>query len=346
MDEGGELCGEPLLRGTQERLLGDRGLELGDLLARQEGEPLEVLDDVGVGRVHEVLVPDVRRGELGVEPQAAAAGGLTELGAVGRGDQRDRHCMRAAGFHLADQVDAAEDVAPLIGAADLEYAPVPAVQLEVVVGLQQQVAELGVADAIRFQTTLDRLARQHHVDREVLADVPQEVDGGELADPVEVVDQHRGGGGLVDRDETLQLPDDLVGPAGHGVGGIHGALADVAGIADEAGRSAGEHDGTMAGHLEATQGQQRHQVTGVQAGGGGVEARVQRDRPFGEDGTQCVGVGRLADQAAPGQLVEEVGIHGGAHLSPASPVSSRCSSSPTLRASAISMFGMPRSSIA
>jgi hypothetical protein len=47
-----------------------------------------------------------------------------------------------------DEVDAREDVAPLVGAADLELAALVAVQVVVVVGLQEHVAELGVGDAV------------------------------------------------------------------------------------------------------------------------------------------------------------------------------------------------------
>ena len=49
---------------------------------------------------------------------------------------------------LADQIDAGGDVAPLIAAAHLQRAAVAIEQLEKVVRLQQQVAELGVRNAV------------------------------------------------------------------------------------------------------------------------------------------------------------------------------------------------------
>ncbi|CFE46322.1 Uncharacterised protein [Mycobacterium tuberculosis] len=72
---------------------------------------------------------------------------------------------------LAHQPDAGNDVAPLICTTDLQRAAVAPVQFDVVVGLQQQVAEFGVRDPLPRQTPPDGVAGQHHVDREVLADI-------------------------------------------------------------------------------------------------------------------------------------------------------------------------------
>ena len=70
----------------------------------------------------------------------------------------------------------------------LEKAAVAVEQGHVVVGLQQHVAELGVRDPTG-QPALDRLLGEHVVDAEVLADVPHEVDGAYLFEPVRVIDQ-------------------------------------------------------------------------------------------------------------------------------------------------------------
>ena len=58
--------------------------QLVEFFAIKEREPAQVADDIGVSGVHEVLVPGVRRGHLGVQPQASATGRLTELLAVRR----------------------------------------------------------------------------------------------------------------------------------------------------------------------------------------------------------------------------------------------------------------------
>ena len=80
-----------------------------------------------------------------------------------------------AAAQLADQIDAGGDVAPLIAAAHLQTAAVAIEQLQEVVGLQQQVAELGERDAfLALEPPVHRLLLQHVVDGEVLAGVAQE----------------------------------------------------------------------------------------------------------------------------------------------------------------------------
>ena len=65
--------------------------------------------------------------------------------------------------------------------------------------------------------------------------------------------------------------------------------------------------GRWPGQLEAAQGQQLHQVADVQRRRGRVEAAIERDRPCGQRRAQLVDVGGLRDQAAPGEVVEDVG---------------------------------------
>ena len=89
-----------------------------------------------------------------------------------------------------DQVDAGDDVAPLVGSADLDRAAEVVVQPQVVVGLQQHVAELGERDAVLgVDPHLDALAGEHLVDRDVLADVAQELEDRDRLRPVAVVDE-------------------------------------------------------------------------------------------------------------------------------------------------------------
>ncbi len=185
-------------------------------------------------------------------------------------------CTVAPGL-LPDQPDAGDDVAPLVGAADLQCAAVALVQLDEVVGLQQHVAELGVGDALALEASPHRVAVEHDVDREVLADVAQELDRRHLRGPGQVVLDDGAGGRLVELDEPLELAADPVGPLGDGVGGVERALAGLARIADHAGRAAGQHDRPMSGLLKPPQRQQRHQMAGVQARRGGVEARIDGD---------------------------------------------------------------------
>ena len=97
----------------------------------------------------------------------------------------DRHAVSAA-----DEVDARKDVAPLVGAADLQLATVVLVQPPVVVGLQQHVRELGVRDAVlALDPGADRLAGEHLVDGDVLADVAEEGQQRDVTGPLVVVDE-------------------------------------------------------------------------------------------------------------------------------------------------------------
>ena len=95
------------------------------------------------------------------------------------------------------------------------------------------------------------------------------------------------------------------GPVRDGVSCIEGAFTGVAGIADHSGRSAGEHDRPVSGLLKAPQGEQWHQMAGMQARSGRVESRVHGHDARGEVRRQCVAIGRLGDQAPPVKLLED-----------------------------------------
>ena len=125
-------------------------------------------------------------------------------------DERRGQGVDARAVGPTDQLDAGGDVAPLVAAAGLQDAAVAAVQLEVVERLQQHVAELGVADA-GLEPAADDVAGQHPVDREVLADVAEEVERAERLGPVEVVDD-RGRVVAVEVDEAGDLVADAARP--------------------------------------------------------------------------------------------------------------------------------------
>jgi hypothetical protein len=71
----------------------------------------------------------------------------------------------------------------------------------------------------------------------------------------------------------------------------------------------------MACALKSLERQQRNQVSGVQAGGGGVEAGIESQLTGSRRRAQRVQVGGLGDQSAPGQFVDDVAAH--ARTSPA-----------------------------
>ena len=87
--------------------------------------------------------------------------------------------------HPAAEVDAVDDVAPLVRAAHLQDAAVALVQLDEVVGLQDHVVEFEERQLLlALEPQLDAVEGKHAVDREVPADVAQEVDVVELASAI------------------------------------------------------------------------------------------------------------------------------------------------------------------
>src|SRR3712207_9145149 len=66
---------------------------------------------------------------------------------------------------------------------------------------------LGVGDALAFEAPAHRVAVEHHVDREVLTDVAEELDRRQLPRPRQVVLHHRPGRRVVELDEPLELTD-------------------------------------------------------------------------------------------------------------------------------------------
>jgi hypothetical protein len=122
------------------------GFEGFDFRAGEEGEFTEILADFGVLGVDEKLVEFVRAGFLGIEPDGAALG-FAEFTAVGFGDEREGETPGEEPDFFADEVGAGGDVAPLLGAADLEFAVEDLAEVAKIVGLKQLVAELGETNA-------------------------------------------------------------------------------------------------------------------------------------------------------------------------------------------------------
>ena len=79
-------------------------------------------------------------------------------------------------------------------------------------------------------------------------------------------------------------------------------LALAAGVADHAGRAADEGDRPMARLLKPPQHQQRQQAADVQAVGRRIEAAIERSLTTREPAAELLGVRRLVDEAAPGEI--------------------------------------------
>ena len=209
--------------------------------------------------------------------------------------------------HAPVELDAADDVAPLVAAADLQGAAVAARKFQEVVGLQEHVAELGVGNASPFavEAGAHRVALHHGVDREVLAHVAQERQHGHVLGPVQVVHQ-QGRVGAFEFHEARRLGADRFHPAFDDARIVQRTLATAPGrIADQPGCAAEKHDGPMPGKLEPPQHQQRHEIAHLQAGRRGVEAGVDDARRARQVRVQAIAVRDLGKQAAVFERAEQ-----------------------------------------
>ena len=160
--------------------------------------------------------------------------------------------MRLRGPQAADELDASGDVAPLIAATKLHRAAEAVVQLEKVVRLEQQVAELGVGDAIfALDAALHRLLREHVVHGEVLPDVAQERHRAHRGEPVGVINQAgriRRGAEVEEMLELRANPRDVRLDL---LGRLERPLYRLAArVANEAGAAAHDSDGAVPGSLQ------------------------------------------------------------------------------------------------
>ena len=171
-----QLVGQNLLGLVQ--LLTLPVVHLVDLLQRQEGQHTDALEHIRVADVAPVLVELERARLVGVKPDGVARG-LAHLLALGVGQQRDRHGVGILAQLAADQLGAAQHVAPLVVPAELHVAAIVLEHVVEVVALHDHVVELQEAEAF-FEALLIALGAEHVVDGEACADLAQELDVIEL----------------------------------------------------------------------------------------------------------------------------------------------------------------------
>ena len=300
VDHAGQLVGQDLLGLVQ--LLVLPGGHLVDLLQRQEGQHPNALHDVGVVHVAPVLVELEGAGLVGVQPDRVA-GGLAHLLALGVGQQGDGHGVGVLAQLAADQLGAAQHIAPLVVAAELHVAAVVLEHVVEVVALHDHVVELEEGQAL-FHPLLVALGAQHIVDREAGAHLPQQLDVVQLEQPVGVV-QHQGLA-LAEINEALHLPLEAGGVVVDVLFGQHLAhIGAAGGVADHGGAAADQGDGLVAGHLQALHQGQGHEVAGGQAVGGAVKADVKSGLALVDDVDDLL-IGDLGHQAAGFQFVVQL----------------------------------------
>ena len=191
------------------------------------------------------------------------------------------------------------------------------VKLAEIVALQQGIGKLGIGNALvlTLQALLHGVALDHGVDREMLADVAQEIEAVHAAEPVMVI-RHAGRVIALEAEERGDLVADVVDPAGNHFGGVQLAFAGLeAGVADHAGGAADQGDRAVPGILEAFEDQHRHQVAQMQAVRRRIEAAIERDLLLAQQLVECLRVGQLRDQTARVQVLEKGGlVHYGLRL--------------------------------
>ena len=194
----------------------------------------------------------------------------------------------------ADQLGAAQHVAPLVVAAELHVAAVVLEHVVEVVALHDHVVEFEEGQSL-LHPLLVALGPQHIVDREAGAHLPQQLDVVQLEQPVGVV-QHDGLA-LAEVDEPLHLLFEAGGVVLDVLPRQHLAHIGAAG-----GAAADQGDGLVAGHLQPLHQGQSHEVAGGQAVGGAVKADV-KGRLALVDHVDDLLVGDLGHQAAGLQFV-------------------------------------------
>ena len=250
--------------------------------AVEHREDLDIALGIQIADIQPELVELVRAGALRVEPDVALLG-LAELAAVRLGDQRAGQGVGLFAQHAADQLRAGGDIAPLVGAAELQVHVAVLVEPEEIVALQQLVGELGEAHAlarIAAEALLHRILAHHIVDRDKLSDIAGEVDEGVVLHPVVVVHQLGLVGSVaLEIQEAGELGLDALHVVGQGgfvqqvaLGALHGR------VADHAGGAAHQGERLVAAGLEVLQDHDAHQVADMQAVARGVDAHIGRHR--------------------------------------------------------------------
>src|SRR5262249_11837093 len=101
----------------------------------EPGEKLEIRNHIAIVGVQPELVEAVWRSHFRIQPDGARFG-LAKLHACSRGNQRKHERMRARATQTANQIDARENITPLITAAHLQRALVTIVEHQVIKSLQ------------------------------------------------------------------------------------------------------------------------------------------------------------------------------------------------------------------
>ncbi len=139
------------------------------------------------------------------------------------------------------------------------------------------------------------------------ADIAQQWDVAERAEPVVVVGNQRVGGAVAEAQEWVEAAAD----AGH-VGGDLLVGEELAGfvlagrVTDTGGSAAHQHQRPMAVALQQAQDHDLHQAADMQTVGGAVEADIRGDGTGAEGRVESLGIGALEYEAALGGFLKKI----------------------------------------
>ena len=304
VDESRDFFSQAALGQSFFRFFFDRFGQSVDFFLAEEGEVFQVFDDVRIILVEPELIEFKGRCLFRVEPDSTA-GGLAELGAV-----RFQHKGngQAIGFgiaavHLADRVDTGRDVAPLVGAADLQLDVVMGKEVFKVDGLENLVGKFRKGNAC-FQTAGNDFLAEHDVDAEQFAIIAEEIEEADLAEPVIVIDEgdvfriaekmHELGlqffGIGLDFIESLELAFRLA----------------AARVTDCTGTAANDDIRMMAGIGKALEHHERNQVADMHAVTRRVDTTIEGNALFFRELTQPFFICHLIDGTAPRQFINNI----------------------------------------
>ena len=113
----------------------------------EEGEYLQVMDDIRIGAVTPELIETVGRGLMLIKPDSITHA-FAEFGAVRIGNQRVGNGVGLTAVHASNKIHTTGNVAPLVTATHLNGAVITLIEDHKVVRLQDHVTEFGVTDAL------------------------------------------------------------------------------------------------------------------------------------------------------------------------------------------------------
>lgn len=258
-----------------------------------------------------------RRAEhIRIEPDGTAQG-FAHLRAGGGGQQRRGEGVELRRSHPVAEIDAIDDVAPLVRTAHLEPASGALVKLDEIVGLQDHVVEFEEGQRLfALEPHLHAVERQHAVHREVAADVAQEFEIVDAEQPVGIVDHQRVLGAVAvsqvvrkDRLDARYVGGDRFGR--HQLP----RLVLEGRVADHARAAAHQRNGSVSGRLQPVQHHDLNEPAGVQARSRGVEADIGSHSFRTEQLVEAGIIRCLMDETAFAESMKEIGLELGHNLS-------------------------------